>query len=254
MDKTDLAFALSGFVGGKLANEIAEDFVRLRGDAATRTLGTSSVGKFVESFVQCLQYMATGNWDEKPNVDRYLDKVAEQQMAIPEGLRVCAPRMARAMYTLRNKRNIAHKNPVDANSHDLVAAHHFGAWIISEMLREATGLSMEQAGVLVAQVQAPVGVLVEEIEGVRLVHANVSIKDETIILLHSHYPEKVAKSQILATMSARSPKSVGNALAALADDKVIFGNPKDGYLLTQEGMVRAVGLVQKLVEAKQAAA
>jgi hypothetical protein len=254
MKKDELSAALSSLVGNKLADEIAEDFVRLRGDASTRTLNTSSVGKFVESFVQCLQYMATGKWDEKPSVDAYLDKVAENQLAIPEGLRVCAPRMARAMYTLRNKRNIAHKNPVDANSHDLVTAHQCGAWIMSEMLREATGLSMEQAGVLVGQVQAPVGVLVEEIEGVRLVHASVSIKEETIILLHSHYPEKVAKSQILATMSARSPKSVGNDLAALVRDKVIFGNPKDGYRLTQEGMVRAVGLVRKLADSKQAAA
>ena len=122
------------------------------------------------------------------------------------------------------------------------------------MLREASGLSMEEAGVLVGQVQAPVGVLVEEIEGVRLVHANVSIKDETIILLHSHYPEKVAKSQILATMAARSPKSVGNDLAALVREKVIFGNPMTGYRLTQEGLLRAVGLVRKLAEAKQAAA
>lgn len=254
MKKDELSAALSSLVGNKLADEIAEDFVRLRGDASTRTLNTSSVGKFVESFVQCLQYMATGKWDEKPSVDAYLDKVAENQLAIPEGLRVCAPRMARAMYTLRNKRNIAHKNPVDANSHDLVTAHQCGAWIMSEMLRDATGLSMEQAGVLVGQVQAPVGVLVEEIEGVRLVHASVSIKEETIILLHSHYPEKVAKSQILATMSARSPKSVGNDLAALVRDKVIFGNPKDGYRLTQEGMVRAVGLVRKLADSKQAAA
>lgn len=253
MKKDDLAVALSSLVDAKLADEIAEDFVRLRGDASTRTLSTSSVGKFVESFVQCLQYMATGKWDEKPNVDTYLDKVAENQSAIPEGLRVCAPRMARAMYTLRNKRNIAHKNPVDANSHDLVTAHQCGAWIISEMLREATCLSMEQAGMLVGQVQAPVGVLVEEIEGVRLVHASVSIKEETIILLHSHYPENVAKSQILRTMSARSPKSVGNDLAALVRDKVIFGNPKDGYRLTQEGMVRAVTLVRKLADSKQAA-
>ncbi|CAM3165438.1 hypothetical protein SAMN04488021_13512 [Paracoccus aminovorans] len=68
------------------------------------------------------------------------------------------------------------------------------------MLRETTSLRMEQAGVLVGQVQVPVDVLVEEIEGVRLVHANVSIKDEAIILLHSHYLEKVAKSQILITM------------------------------------------------------
>ena len=48
------------------------------------------------------------------------------------------------MYTLRNKRNIAHKNDVDTNTHDLAFAHQGAAWITAELLRHATGVSMQE--------------------------------------------------------------------------------------------------------------
>jgi hypothetical protein len=189
MDEARLAQALSGLLGGTLAQELVGDFVKLRRDCATATLERASSGKFVETFVQCLQYMAKGTYDTKPDVDGYLSKKAENENSLPEGLRICAARVARSMYTLRNKRNIAHKNPVDPNTFDLALAHQCASWITAELLRSATGVSMQEAGALIELIQAPVGTLVEEIDGTRLVHADTSVKGEILILLHSHYPE-----------------------------------------------------------------
>lgn len=122
MDEKRLAAALSGLLGPTLSTELVADLVKIRRDLATRTLERSALGKFVETFVQCLQHMDKGTHDAKPSVDDYLDKKAENT-SLPEGLRIVAARVARAMYTLRNKRNIAHKNDVDTNTHDLALAH-----------------------------------------------------------------------------------------------------------------------------------
>jgi hypothetical protein len=241
VDESRLRKALSPYLGPELARELVGDFIKLRQDCATATLERAIAGKFVEAFVQCLQYLATGgSFEVKPEVDAYLSKKAENELALPEGLRVCGARLARAVYTFRNKRNIAHKNPVDPNRFDLALAHQSAAWIMAELLRNATGVSMQEAGALIELVQAPAGTLVEEIEGVRLVHADVSVRGEILILLHSHYPEKVPLSDILATMSGRTSSSVKNRLGELRGAKQVYGDAAGGYRLTQEGHKAAV--------------
>jgi hypothetical protein len=196
-----------------------------------------------------LQQLANGSYDAKPDVDGYLSKKAENEPQLPEGLRVCGARLARSIYTFRNKRNIAHKNPVDPNRFDLALAHHGAAWIMAELLRNAKSISMHEAGILIERIQAPVGTLVEEIDGVRLVHADTSVRGEILILLHSHFPERIPISSILATMRARSAGSVKNRLGELRTAKLLHGDGKAGYRLTQAGHQAAVTEIQAALHA-----
>lgn len=249
MDEGRLSAALAGYLGATLAAELVHDFVKLRHDCSTGTLERASPGKFVETFVQCLQQLANGTYDAKPDVDGYLSKKAENEAQLPEGLRICGTRLARSIYTFRNKRNIAHKNPVDPNRFDLDLAHSGAAWIMAELLRNATGITMYEAGALIELVQAPVGTLVEEIDGVRLVHADTSVRGEILILLHSHFPERVPVPSILATMSARSAGSVKNRLGELRTAKLLHGDGKVGYRLTQAGHQAAVAEIQAALQA-----
>lgn len=245
MDESRLAAALAGLLGPTLAADLAGDLVKIRGDCATRTLERAALGKFVETFVQCLQYIDTGTYDAKPRVDECLRKKVENT-SMPEGLRICAARVARSIYTFRNKRNIAHKNDVDSNTHDLAFAHQGAAWITAEFLRHATGVSMQEAGALIELVQAPVGSLVEEIGGARLVHADVSVRVELLILLHSHYPDTVAVDSILGSLSRRSAGTVRNRLRDLHAEKLAHGDAKSGYRLTQAGHAAAVAEITAL--------
>lgn len=246
MDEARLADALTGLVGTTLTDELAANFVKIRQDYATKTLERASPGKFVETFVQSLQQIAGGKHDAKPNVDSYLNTRVENEAALPDGLRFCGGRIARSMYTLRNKRSIAHKGEVDPNTYDLAFVHQGAAWIMAEMIRCASGITMEEAGALIELVQAPVGTLVEEIDGTRLVHADVSARAEILILLHSHYPDRVAVADILKTMSRRSAASVRSRLSKLRTDKLIFGNAKTGYRPTQPGYATAVAEIERL--------
>lgn len=246
MDEARLAQALTGLLGSKLADEVASDFVKIRRDFATKTLERASPGKFVETFVQCLQQISTGKHDAIPNVDGYLNTRVENEAALPDGLRFCGGRIARSMYTLRNKRNIAHKGEVDPNTIDLAFVHQGAAWIMAEMIRCASGVTMEEAGALIELVQAPVGTLVEEIDGTRIVHADVSARAEILILLHSHFPNRVAVADILKTMNGRRAASVRSRLSELRAEKLIFGEAKSGYRLTSAGHAAAVAEIDSL--------
>lgn len=246
MDEGRLASALTGLLGSVLAKEIAQDFIKIRHDYATKTLERASPGKFVETFVQSLQQIATGGYDAQPKVDGYLNSRVETHTCLPDGLRICAARIARSIYTLRNKRNIAHKNEVDPNTFDLAYIHQGTAWIMAELIRSASGLTMQEAGALIELIQTPVGSLVEDIGGLRLIHADVSVKAELMILLHSYYPSTVPTSDILASLSRRDPKNVQRRLRELYNLKWVHGDSEAGFRLTQAGHRAATAELRKL--------
>lgn len=248
MNEDRLSDVLTGLVGRELARKLAAQFLRIRQDYATRVLERASPGKFVETFVQCLQQISSGAYEARPNVDNYLNTKVENDPALPAGLRFCGSRIARAIYTLRNKRNIAHNGEVDPNTVDLAFIHHAAAWIMAEMIRCAGGISMEEAGTLIALVQAPVGTLVEEIDGTRLVHAEVPARVEILVLLHSHYPERMAVADICKSMYNRSSKSIAGRLSELRQEKLIFGDGVAGYKLTTAGHAAALAEIARLSE------
>lgn len=248
MDEAMLAQALEREVGASLARELSAHFATIRSDYGTRILERASPGKFVETFVQCLQQMATGKYEAKPNVDDFLNVKVDNLKALPEGLRICGARIARAIYSLRNKRSIAHKNEVDPNTIDLGFAHQGAAWIMAEFLRNASGITMQEAGALIELVQTPVGTLVEEIDGVRLVHANLSVSAELLVLLHSHYPKVVSLPNIMASLRGRSPGSVKNKLIVLRNSKHLHGDNQTGYQLTQAGYAAAIDVLKQIAK------
>jgi hypothetical protein len=246
VDQKRLITALSTMLPAKLAEELVEEFITLRQDFSTKTFGRAAPGKFVETTVQCFQHLARGAYDAKPSVDDYLNVRLENEKNLPEDLRICAGRIARSVYTLRNKRNIAHKGDVDPNNYDLAFLHQAASWMLAEFLRHATRVTMTEAGALIAQIQAPIDEIVEDIEGVRLVHADVPIEDEIKLLLRSQYPEKLLLTSIKASLVGRNSGTLGNKLRALVNKKEIFGDPKTGYRLTLTGFKKATELTRRL--------
>lgn len=246
MQRDRIITALTGLIGSDLAEDIADHFLKIRQDVATQTLERASPGKFVETFVQCLQQISRGSYDAAPSVDNYLNTRVENDTALPDGLRFSAGRIARSMYTMRNKRNIAHNGEVDPNGYDLAYLHHAASWIMAELVRSASGVPMAEAGALIELLQVPVGTLVEEIDGVRLVHADVSTRVEFLIFLHSHYPDYVSMDDIKTTLSRRSASSIRGRISDLKGEKLIFGENATGYRLTAPGYATAGDEIAKL--------
>lgn len=240
MNSDRLAAALAGLVDPALGAGLVTQFVAIRHDLATRTLARTSTGKFVEIFVQCMQKLSSGTYESHPKVDEYLARKIENETAIAESLRIVGARIARSIYSIRNKRNVAHIGEIDPNSTDLGYCYAGACWIMSEMLRLAQGISVEEASSLIALVNAPVGSLVEEIDGTSVVLVDVPIRAELLILMHSQYPALLTVAEALKSLSRRSPASVRNKLRELHNDKLAQGSAKDGYKLTQTGFTAAL--------------
>ena len=149
---------------------------------------------------------------------------------------------------LRNKRNIAHKGDVDPNTYDLAFLVSSAQWVMAELLRHCKGISMEEAGRLVAMVQTPPLTLVEEHGSRKLVLAELTVKDEILVILHSMHPEIVGLNRILESMDRRKPSSVRNAVRELWKEKLVQGDAKAGYKLTGTGYARAVAVIASTIE------
>jgi hypothetical protein len=225
----------------ELARDLAVQFIDIRRDVATGTLGRASPGKFVESVVQVLQALEQGGaYDAQPNVDAYLRSVESRASSLPDGLRICAARLARAMYALRSKRNIVHKAEIDPALYDLQLLYAGAQWVVTELLALSTGVGGAAAARLVAQVQLPAGELVEAIGDRKIVHADLSVTDEALVLLMTWHPGAIPARTLIQSMDRRSAGSVRNAVTALWKDKLLHRTSGGEIVLTEAGLRAAI--------------
>jgi len=94
--------------------------------------------------------------------------------------------------------------------------------------------------------------LVEEIDGRRIVHADVGVRSELLVLLHSHFPDHVSMDAIFKSLDRQKPASIRNRIGELYDAKLIQGDVNVGHRLTSAGFDTATAIIAKLL-AQQAA-
>lgn len=236
MKRDDLIRVLSRKLPTVLASELVDNLLLLRQDVMTGTLERASPGKFVETLVQALQALeSSGKYDRKPDVDAFLRGIESRPSPVGDGLRICAARIGRAMYSLRSKRGVVHKGEMAPNSIDLRFLHHAAQWVVAEFIRTVEAISMDEAGKLVALVQTPVGGLVEDFGDRKLVLPDMTAREEVLVLLHDDYPNKVPLKDIKNSMARFSEKTVDRAVRQLWKDKLVEGSGKSGYQLTSRG-------------------
>lgn len=240
--KSKLVKALSSSIPKNLAEDLVSNFISIRQDVALKTLGRSAPGKFVETVVQVMQFLHSGSYDAKPDVDKFLRSIQSTQSSLDDGLKICGARIARSMYALRSKRNIVHKGSVDPNIYDLEYIHHGAQWILAEIIRLCSGVPMKEAGKLVEHILTPIGSIIEDFGGRKLILANLSAKEEILLVLHSVYPEAMEKENIVKSIDRKNPKTVTNALRELWKLKLVE-NISSGYVLTKLGLNEAVQTV-----------
>lgn len=247
MNLEDLTQTLSGLVGQRLANDLVQSFAELRQDVRTGTLGRSGAGKFVEGFVQALQHIEGGSPTKgvAPRVDDFLRGLESRASTLDDGLRICAARVARSMYALRNKRSIAHTGDVDTNTADLRYLYAAAQWILAELVRHCAGISMEAAGKLVAEIQVPVTPLVEVHRNRRLVLARLTTQEELLVLLHSVYPERRTIAYLIDSVDRRDESTVRKAARKLWEERLIEGTGREGFYLTLMGYREAEKVISR---------
>ena len=85
--KASLIDALAKKLPRNLAEDLVNEFVALRQDLRTNTLGRSSQGKFVETVVQVCQFLDTNQYDDPPpKPDNYFNTLESKAPHLDDGL------------------------------------------------------------------------------------------------------------------------------------------------------------------------
>jgi hypothetical protein len=226
---------LRSFLPAPVANGLAEQYRILRRDVVTRTLGRTPPGKFVEHFVQALQHVCTGTYEASPKVDQFLRTVDSTHPTLDDGLRICGARLARSMYSLRSKRNIAHIGSIDPNIADLKLLLSGADWILCELLRQNTPTISADAEHIVASVLTPLSPVLEEIDGQKVVLGDLNARSEILVLLHSVYPAGMTLDELCNHANRRAPATIRKESRALWNERSVVGTPKDSYKLSSQG-------------------
>jgi hypothetical protein len=229
----------------QLCVDLVAEYQNLRMDSALGTLSRSSPGKIVETLAQILDFKSTGVYSVAPHVEAILTRI-ESDTSLDDGLRLCASRMGRVMYTLRNKRGIIHKSGIPPNTSDLELLLHCTRWVITELLRHAAAIPMEAAKSLVRMVQAPVGQLIEDLGERRLVLVDCTAKEEVLVLLQTFYPEYVSLRKVLICLARMPEKTVRNVLQTLWRHKSVDRVEEMQYRLTLKGLDEAATIARQL--------
>lgn len=245
----ELVGELKNHIPLELAEDIVKQFMSIKGDVATITLGRSAPGKFVETIVQILQYISEGHYSEifkTGEVDNFLKNAESRQLKLPLDLKINVTRVARCMYSLRNKRGIIHKGTLDPNIYDLRYLYSSAQWTLSEIIRNLLSTEIDIANQLVEFIQIPAPTLVEDFGGKRLVLITGTAAEELLTLLLFYYPNSVLSSQLHKDMDRFAKQTVTNTVTSLYNQKLIEGNTNTGYKLTILGHHRAIDIAKKI--------
>jgi hypothetical protein len=154
--------------------------------------------------------------------------------------------VARANYTLRNKRSIAHKGEINPNIYDLRYLFSASQWILSELVRHIISGDMNVSGRIIEQIQIPVIPMVEDFEDKSVVLRIGNSVDELLILLLHYYPKYTSVSQIHLDMNRRDASTVSHVIKSTYEKRLIEGDKQKGYKLTAIGYREAINRIQKL--------
>jgi len=245
MKPDHLIAELSKCINPQLAKDLVSEFVMIRNDCKTITLGRLSIGKFVETVVQILQFLEFTKFDNHPKVDFYLKNLESRSSNLNVDLKIVCNRIARAAYSLRNKRSIAHKGSIDPNIYDLRYIFSTAQWILAEIVRQVMKFDVVVAGKLIEYLYIPVDSVTEDFGDSRLVFGNFTVDQEILILLKSYYPDFVLRKSIKKSLDRRSESSVSKSLTKLWDNKLIH-REQSKYKLTQEGFKESNKILQDL--------
>ncbi len=241
-------------VPDELAYDLVKYFLQITNELREGDLEKSSAGKFVETVVQILQALDPKkvSYDRSvKNVDVELNKTYTSRTVknIPSESLIPITRVARAIYCLRNKRSIVHKNEIDPNIYDLEFIYHASQWIMTEFVRLATDLPLEEAKLIIEDIQQPVYPFIQNIMGRPLVlDGSLTVEEEILLVLYIERSRSpTSRRYIGKALDRRSPSAVTKALQKLWKKRMVEGNGKEGYILTKLGLDEARKVIKKIM-------
>jgi hypothetical protein len=249
----NLAAVEAGFLNAGIPAPVVTELLDAYTEAKRRfhldDLRPSAVegGRFSEAAFRILEWETTGSYTP---IGTTLTKVPtlvnqlENRTQAADSVRFHIPRILRAIYDIRNKRNIAHlADGIDPNRQDGTFVVHSMDWVLAELVRLYHNVGPNQAQKLIEDLVVKEIPAMQLFDGFPVFLKDMTQPDQVMALLYWRGAEGATRAQLLEWMSDKSAKS--NMSSTLARLK------KKHYIYDDGSLIRITIAGEKYVETKR---
>ncbi len=163
-------------------------------------------GKFCEIVFRVLEWRTSGGTYSPlgKSVSRFDQALRrfESLSSFPDSVRFHIPHVLNALYSIRNKRGVAHHaGEIDSNKMDAIFVVSCADWVMAELVRLFHGISLDEAQDLVDKlVTKKIPVVWQIGNHIRIISPpgrKLKTADKVLLILYSRHPEPVIVSELL---------------------------------------------------------
>lgn len=159
-------------------------------------------------------------------------------------LYLAIPRVARAIYTLRSKKKVAHFKLIDPNEIDASYVVAACDWILASLLFLFHTSNVSEIGTIIKNLIKKQIPLVEEFEdGDIVVLEKVSFREEMLLILHK-LNERVDRKRLTEILKPKTPQLFSTTINDVKNEKFAHEN-SNGIKLTSKGIQKAEEIIMK---------
>lgn len=192
MTKSDIQTVLESVYPHELAESLLanyENALREFKKGNWRYFG-NEIGQFIEVSYRMIEFQLTTKYtpiaNKLPNFnERILTTWENYGSTYDEVYRIIIPRCLYAMYCIRNKRGMIHKNHIDPNKMDATILLNDTKWILAEFFRLSSTLSFEETESIIDSIMCKENSLIWDTGSVlRVLDPKMSSADKVLCLLY----------------------------------------------------------------------
>jgi hypothetical protein len=129
----------------------------------------------------------------------------KETASVPRSIKIQIPRMALALYEIRNNRGVGHVGgDIDPNHMDATCVLQMSKWIVAELIRALHGMPVDDAAELVeALVERETPLVWKVGDKKRVLEPGMRMRDKTLLLLHAT-PGEVAEGEIRSWVESKN--------------------------------------------------
>lgn len=211
-----------------------------------------SFGRFIEYARRLLiikienrQITATEKLDQF--TDAQLKRWESAQGDVREEYKIIIPRVLYAMTCIRNKRDIAHVNAIEANRSDITWMMYSAKWVLAEFIRLSSKLSIDETSELVSSIMLRESSLIWETpRGLKILDPKMTTNNK--VLCHLYLKDNQLDSQLQQTIGYKNKTNFNKKILQKLHEQMLIDYVNHTCSLTPLGAKEAEKILTKMDE------
>ena len=197
-------------------------------------------GRFSEICVACILNLYTQNKIDinKIQFDSFINTLINHPKKTPEDdiLTLNIPYVLRSIYTLRNKKRIAHIKSFDPNYFDINYIHDAGVWVLSQLILTLIRVDEKKLFETINSMMEKKLPILQEFEdkSIMILDTKINFKDEILLALYRS-PERIGNDDLKQVLNPKYTSKITTYLRLLYNQKLVHLN-KQGSMITNLGI------------------